>query len=824
MWCRAWMEEDERLNKSELEVTKLVICGSMEGVLTFLTLTIETADDFANKRLPTLDLEVWVNSNNQVLYSHYQKPTAINQVIHKDTALSENTKVSSLTAEIMRAMMNTSELLSIEMRLEVLDNMTQKMVNSGYSKDYIRKVVVAGLKGYEKRLTLSKLAEGDPKFAPLHQPASYKRNGRAKAKALQKKRWFKPKRQEKPPEAMKKDERRKTRVIGREDRGIRGVQVTRNKMRKAAKSKKEIITTSVMFVDYTVGGALVRALRDQEPRLAELTRFKVKIVELGGTALTSMFEKDLASGQICGRENCGTCQQGDDRPQKCFTRNVLYESCCQKCASDHPPKKPSPMEELNGADLYQQGVYVGETSRSLFERVWEHQRDRGNREEDSHMIKHWREEHPDMEEPPQFHFKLVSRFRDCLTRQVAEAVRIHRRSSMVLNSKTEYSRCHIPRLVTEVREEELEKRDKNLDRYGAEEHLLEGELGQEIMNTRERTTRRPSKLKRKMGKVMGEKGPRSKKRKKEEVAVVEEDLDLKWLEEDDDWMLELTIPTRVDGDNTDGVETEVECDDGGQVKDWTREYVDRMLDEAYRIVLTKETAALKKPKSSLSSPKSSKRCRRLPNLPSNQPKIESFLIHYDAPAVVYKHTQLVPTLPNDDIVPLHGQDVGHVLPTVHQDRDDICFDASAAGTESNSMPGAAVATVQMANKTRPNIVATNQSGELRDQPGYTETLICTEITNKLKLSWGSSQPGNDVDKACDKTTTRGEQKVPRRKKKGYRRMDTGLQLINTFFHTTSRTNSNTFLRTNSGGTKRKTDEGGGSQPNKKEKLDGNRHS
>ena len=35
------------------------------------------------------------------------------------------------------------------------------------------------------------------------------------------------------------------------------------------------------------------------------------------------------------------------------------------------------------------GVYVGETSRSMYERTNKHQRDKELRSEDSHQIKHW---------------------------------------------------------------------------------------------------------------------------------------------------------------------------------------------------------------------------------------------------------------------------------------------------------------------------------------------------------------------------------------------------------------------------------------------------
>ena len=65
-------------------------------------------------------------------YIFFVKTVATNQVLHKDTALAENTKVSSLTAEVRRRRMNTSELLPESDRAEVINNVAQKMANSGY--------------------------------------------------------------------------------------------------------------------------------------------------------------------------------------------------------------------------------------------------------------------------------------------------------------------------------------------------------------------------------------------------------------------------------------------------------------------------------------------------------------------------------------------------------------------------------------------------------------------------------------------------------------------------------------------------------------------
>ena len=62
-----------------------------------------------------------------------------------------------------------------------------------------------------------------------------------------------------------------------------------------------------------------------------------------------------------------------------------------------------------------------------------------SQKEDSNMVKHWLDEHADLQEPPPFHIKVVSSFKDSMTRQISESVRIDQRGGGVLNSKTEYS-------------------------------------------------------------------------------------------------------------------------------------------------------------------------------------------------------------------------------------------------------------------------------------------------------------------------------------------------------------------------------------------------
>ena len=84
---------------------------------------------------------------------------------------------------------------------------------------------------------------------------------------------------------------------------------------------------------------------------------------------------------------------------------------------------------------------------SIFERAQEHRHDTVDAKDNSQIYKHWRITHPELQEPPKFNTKVVQSFQDALSRHIGEAVRIDLRSGNVLNSKSEYNRCLLPRLT-----------------------------------------------------------------------------------------------------------------------------------------------------------------------------------------------------------------------------------------------------------------------------------------------------------------------------------------------------------------------------------------
>jgi hypothetical protein len=221
---------------------------------------------------------------------------------------------------------------------------------------------------------------------------------------------------------------------------------------------------TVVFVPSTRGGMLTRKLREREEVLAGITGFKIRFQEAGGSQLGNMFSTDLGKGNHCGRK-CPPCDGSDsENRQNCKARNIVYETSCTICN----PVDETPSIQREGK--CREGVYIGETSRSLHERSLEHQRDGKSFSKKSHIAKHWMLAHPTINEMPTFNFKTIQMHKDCMSRQVGEAMRIYFSKDRLLNSKNEYLQICITRVVvqeetweTRVREKREEDEEKQAE-------------------------------------------------------------------------------------------------------------------------------------------------------------------------------------------------------------------------------------------------------------------------------------------------------------------------------------------------------------------------
>ena len=180
--------------------------------------------------------------------------------------------------------------------------------------------------------------------------------------------------------------------------------------------------------------------------------------------MSRLFSLDLSDGK-CHRAECWVCKYHKGKgSSKCRRKSVVYESRCQICYA------------AGSTD----GVYVGETGRSLFERSEEHLEDARNLKKSSHIFKHWALSHPDELHQPLFTFRVVRQHKTPLDRQVHEAIRIGSHGN--LNSKSEYRQNQIKRLSVNLTAKELKEVERDLVKDEAELELAMTLLSNKVSN------------------------------------------------------------------------------------------------------------------------------------------------------------------------------------------------------------------------------------------------------------------------------------------------------------------------------------------------------
>ena len=115
-----------------------------------LKFTLEYTEDFPNKRLLTLDCEIWLQGR-KVMTNFFQKPTKTPYCTLANSAMPQQMIENSLTQEVVRCLTNTSLGLQVEMN-NSLDELIQRMERSGHSKMITGKVLDRGLQIYTKKV------------------------------------------------------------------------------------------------------------------------------------------------------------------------------------------------------------------------------------------------------------------------------------------------------------------------------------------------------------------------------------------------------------------------------------------------------------------------------------------------------------------------------------------------------------------------------------------------------------------------------------------------------------------------------------------------
>ena len=377
------MDENKQLideNKSESKVTMEVIQQIANEVNSMIKLTVETPCNFVNGKMPVLDVTVRVNDmeNNRIDFEFFEKPTKNPRVILADSALSFSKKRTILTQECLRRMRNTKLDLGSEVQISHLNKLMLKLKNSGYNQKFRTEVLDSSIKAFQRMVEEDKSG-----IKPLFRPREWNFEERQKSKNEKKRNWWN-------------------------------------------NTNAQIQYTSVLFVTPTPGGVLAKEVRTREAEINRNSKERVKIEEKGGLKIKDILvSKNPFKKSKCVQKTCPLCKQSDiividseDVKIPCNTNNVGYRWLCVTCKE---------------RDIIK--VYEGETGRSARIRGAEHLDDFLKKREKSVLLKHKMTDHQN--ENVQFKMEITNKFKDALTRQANEAVRIYSHPSHEsLNSKS----------------------------------------------------------------------------------------------------------------------------------------------------------------------------------------------------------------------------------------------------------------------------------------------------------------------------------------------------------------------------------------------------
>ena len=123
------------------------IANSIHDMIEF---TVDVPSNYADGKMPVLDMKVWMNDKSEIDFMFYEKPTKAQVVISKDSALPHNIRMKTLTQEIFCRLHNTRSTVLQFYKVDILNDFMLKLKWSGYSESERLSILQGGLNTYDK--------------------------------------------------------------------------------------------------------------------------------------------------------------------------------------------------------------------------------------------------------------------------------------------------------------------------------------------------------------------------------------------------------------------------------------------------------------------------------------------------------------------------------------------------------------------------------------------------------------------------------------------------------------------------------------------------
>ena len=246
-------------------------------------------EDFPNKhddkKLPILDMKVWIDNNHMIVHQHYEKLFACRKVLNAKSAQSASCKKSVHVQEILRRIKNTSSRLDWSQTIApVLTDYMTRMMAAGYRENYRRSVLTNAFRIHDKMVR-----EHEEGIRPYNRPHDWQAEKRRLDKVSKNRNWS---------------------------------------------TKGGFIAP--IIIPATPDSELLHMLREVAETEA-VNGLKFKILEKGGKMVKRAVQKSNPTGSPgCTSPDCVACKEGRGKGGNCRKGNIEYRMNCNQCPEADP--------------------------------------------------------------------------------------------------------------------------------------------------------------------------------------------------------------------------------------------------------------------------------------------------------------------------------------------------------------------------------------------------------------------------------------------------------------------------------------------------------
>ena len=124
-----------------------------DSIHEFIVLEADCPANNIDKKLPSLDLKVWLEARNNrkfIMHEFYMKPVSSVALVNARSTLPWKTKRTILVQQTIRILRNCSEDLPWEMKTKHLNHMMKRLQYSGYNQRFRYEVLMSALHAFEE--------------------------------------------------------------------------------------------------------------------------------------------------------------------------------------------------------------------------------------------------------------------------------------------------------------------------------------------------------------------------------------------------------------------------------------------------------------------------------------------------------------------------------------------------------------------------------------------------------------------------------------------------------------------------------------------------